>query len=263
MWYMLYSGINVHDEPGMGLATSMDGETWKKHRLNPILKLPVPSLAPGGCPSGMTFAAGLFILMLHAIPADSVLPTNYQPTHVAVSRDLLDWTTYPAPILTKTLPTGEGIMEKAAIVATKDFFYLYWVGGDALKEYDVYLARVETHPPLTNTVLSLASLGAGASTALDDCLPIETEDWKSLAITCEASFATGATAGLRVHLRTSMDNVDYDEDDLDYFDVTHRPGAVGRKTAFVETDMKFLKVIVENLDTTNPVSDLKVKMAVR
>jgi len=108
------------------------------------------------------------------------------------------------------------------------------------------------------TILDVPSLGAGKSTKLTDCHLLELQFVKTLTLTGRCRYHPSATAGLRVHVRTSPHGGIFDSEDYTTFDLPFGAGEQHQKTVAVTPDMLYLKVIAENLDTGYDVYDVKV-----
>lgn len=67
-------------------------------------------------------------------------------------------------------------------------------------------------------ILSLKGLEAGGVNELKNCIPIGLEHASTLALTTECIYSKDAKAGVRVHLRSSLDGLDYDTVDFYSFD---------------------------------------------
>ena len=106
------------------------------------------------------------------------------------------------------------------------------------------------------------SLDASQSSRIAACLPIGLEAASKLAIATECTYASGAKAGLRIHVRGSDDGIHCDTVDMFTFDIDLQPGETLRKTVNLSPNSKFAKVIVENLDKSNAVKSLKVTITV-
>jgi len=97
---------------------------------------------------------------------------------------------------------------------------------------------------------------------LQQCLPIGLEAASTLAIATECTYDSDAKAGLRLHVRASDDGVHCDTDDLYTFDIPLRAGQTVRKTVVLNAEMKFAKVVVENLDRSNTAKNVTVTATV-
>ena len=61
-----------------------------------------------------------------------------------------------------------------------------------------------------------------------------------------------------MHVRGSNDGIKYDTADLYTLDNVLQPGQLARKTFALESNVRFIKVLVENPDSDHAVSDLQI-----
>ncbi|MFC1738868.1 hypothetical protein ACFL1G_07470 [Planctomycetota bacterium] len=106
--------------------------------------------------------------------------------------------------------------------------------------------------------LYIENLDAGAATNLDDAPPICLSNIDYLSLTAECEYSNNAAKPIRVHVRASYDGLQYDTSDLYTLDNVLQPGQPARKTFQLNSKMRFIKVMVENLDKSNSVSDVKI-----
>lgn len=118
-------------------------------------------------------------------------------------------------------------------------------------------------PPLAQSfpMLSLSSWDAGATSTLTDSKALMLPNDKSLTLTAEGIYNALATTGAKLHVRSSADGIHYDTDDLYEFTLPFSAGGAVRKTYQLEPNVRFLKVLVENLDG-QAISDVKVTATV-
>jgi len=114
------------------------------------------------------------------------------------------------------------------------------------------------HKKETKVILKQDVLGPGAITDIDKCELLFLQFIRYACITVSVRFDPAATAGARVHIRASTGDGIIDSEDYATFDITQIPGRVGQRTFPISPDLLALKVMVENLDTTNPLSNIKV-----
>ncbi|MCH7558507.1 MAG: hypothetical protein IIB56_13760 [Planctomycetes bacterium] len=107
-------------------------------------------------------------------------------------------------------------------------------------------------------VLNLERLGPNKSTALADSPPICLGNTTDVTLTAECTYTKKARRPIRVHIRASYDGVNYDTADLTSFYNDFKPGETARRTFELDTKVRFIKVIVENLDESEGVSDVRV-----
>ncbi|MEM2352452.1 MAG: hypothetical protein QXT26_08610, partial [Thermoproteota archaeon] len=87
---------------------------------------------------------------------------------------------------------------------------------------------------------------------------------KSIALTIKVTYGSTATAGVRVYLLASANNIDFDSenttDAFTYFEPSFSAGATRQKTVNIDSLPKYLRVLVRNLDTANAQGAVKVYM---
>jgi len=145
--------------------------------------------------------------------------------------------------------------------------------GTGKPDYSSAPSVYGTHVSLTNpmpvditpgvkeatTILDEASIAAAATTVLADCDAIDLSNGLGrLTLTIEATYDPAAALGIKVHLRTSYDNTDYDTEDWDSWSANFAAGTSIRQTKHYDTSPMYLKVLIENLDGAQPVTDVKV-----
>jgi hypothetical protein len=126
------------------------------------------------------------------------------------------------------------------------------------EDLGVQVLVMQTPFRLPMCVLTRESLNAGEATELCDCPAASLNGVSQAGLTVECEFDAGAHEGIRVRVRSSADGLGYDTDDLFTINCDCRPGMVARKTVPVNTSVRFVKVIVENLDKTCACKKVKV-----
>jgi hypothetical protein len=150
------------------------------------------------------------------------------------------------------------------------FIYLYhtlryvdpaksFMPGDIDVE-DLGVEVLATQPDFSLPVPALTreSLAAKTSTQLGEVMPIAVKGAARVNLVAEGTYENGAKAGLRVHVRSSIDGMSFDTTDLMSFDSDVQAGTIGRKTVPLPNPGPFIKVIVENLDGAHSISNVKV-----
>ena len=112
-------------------------------------------------------------------------------------------------------------------------------------------------PKVVTEILNEAVIAAAATTVLGDCAAIDmhTSGYNTLAITIETTYNAAATRGIRLHVMTSYDDVDYDTEDWDMWEPNFDAGATIRQTKIYDTDPAYVRVLVENLDAAQAVTN--------
>jgi hypothetical protein len=141
------------------------------------------------------------------------------------------------------------------------FYYVYHTlryiskGGEDL---GVQILATETPFRLAMPVFSIDSLTAGTSSQLDLCPPISLARISDLSLTVECSYHVNAKAGLKSHVLASCDGINYDTEDLYAFDIPFRSGQRVSKTVCLDAKVMFIKVMLENLDLSQDIADIKL-----
>lgn len=109
-------------------------------------------------------------------------------------------------------------------------------------------------------ILNVTPILPLATTALGDCIAIDlTAMPMALAITVETTYDGAATQGIRVHARTSRNNVDWDTEDWDTWTPTgFAVGATIRQTEEYGSGPAYLRILIENLDPLQQVTNTRV-----
>jgi hypothetical protein len=122
----------------------------------------------------------------------------------------------------------------------------------------VQVLATQTPFSLDMPVMHRKTLRPGETTALADCPPVSLGHVAKAAITAECTYPNAAAMAMRVHVRASYDGVHYDTVDLESFSVDSRPGQTARKTIELDTGIRFIRVLAENPDGAESVSDVKI-----
>jgi hypothetical protein len=107
-------------------------------------------------------------------------------------------------------------------------------------------------------VLSLSELASGAFSRLEDSEIIDLSKADSLALTIRVTHNSAATNPVRVHLKSSPDGSVWDTDDYAYFDAHLKAGQESQKTMSINADAFYLRVQLENQDTSQTATDIDV-----
>ena len=108
------------------------------------------------------------------------------------------------------------------------------------------------------SLLELGSFGKDAKISLEKAYPLNLSNIGRVALTVEGEYGRKAKRPVRVHVRGSADGYEYDSIDLFTLDLPLRLGQLCRKTFDIDTNVKFIKVIAENPDEAETVSNLKI-----
>ncbi|MHC4533277.1 MAG: glycoside hydrolase family protein [Planctomycetota bacterium] len=127
-----------------------------------------------------------------------------------------------------------------------------------MEDLGVQILVTEKPFSLDMPVLNLERLGPSKFTALADSPPVCLGNITDVTLTAECTYMKKARRPIRVHVRASYDGVNYDTADLTSFSNDFKPGETARKTFELDTKVRFIKILVENLDESESVSDVRV-----
>lgn len=120
---------------------------------------------------------------------------------------------------------------------------------------------VDTSPgsKTATEVLTEAIIALATTTVIGDCDSIDLSGGPpTLTLTVEATYNAGAILGIRIHVRTSFDDADWDSIDWDVWNPSFTAGATIRQTMHYDSSPMYVRVLVENLDAAQSVTDVAV-----
>lgn len=132
---------------------------------------------------------------------------------------------------------------------------------------DIGVQAIATQRPfsLEWPVMDLASIASGATTSFSQLesktIPLGCVQQASISITCR--FDDAAREGLRVHVRASSDGMTFDSVDTQHFEVSPRPGIEVRQSFPLNSNARFVKILVENLDSHVPTGHVQIICAMK
>ncbi|MFC1739784.1 hypothetical protein ACFL1G_12170 [Planctomycetota bacterium] len=188
----------------------------------------------------------------------------------AYSFDGFNWNKYSMnPIATRYAnPNAASFSEVHAIIESP-FIYLYhtlryrdYKGQKfpSLKYENLGIQVLAMQKPfsLDMPVLQRDVLKAGQITQLADCPPISLKQVKQVSLTASCSYAPKARKPIRISVLSSPNGLDFDTADYAVFDNDLKKGQTAQKTYNMQAGINFFKVIVENQDQSEKVSDLVI-----
>jgi len=173
--------------------------------------------------------------------------------NLEISKNLFDYYCYHEPCVV-VAPTRYG-----------EEYRVYWFRGYSPDEDtvtgDIHMGWLLVGEDKTVIpVLSVSSVGAGATSDIWDSVELPLHGVNSLNLTAKATFDAAATAGAKVHVYASSDGIDYSE--YTSFDIPLQAG----QTVIVHQPLTpapaFIKVTVENLDGAHSITDVVVEATV-
>jgi len=247
VYHLVYGGTKNYKLESLGYAYSFDGINWQKYSANPVVPLGrVPDGA--GFAEVHTYVEGAYIYVFHTIRYFSGEGTT---------RGLSSY----SPLKEEQLSDphiGKDGMTSHRMRHNKNLLSGHWVTEDLA----IQVLTVDPKFKITFPILHDLTLKPEQSSRLAECLPIGLEAASKLAIATECTYTSGASAGIRLHVRGSDDGVNCDTEDLYTFDIPLKASQTVRKTIDINTNVKFVKVIVENLDVSNSVQTVNITATV-
>ena len=257
------------DQGPIALATAEKPEgPWTKYEGNPVISADDwGSWDDGGfSEAGVIYHDGLFHIFYGGTKWKKLESIGY-----AYSMDGYNFTKYSGnPVALRERNPDASAFAEIHALWEPPFIYLYYTlryisrGGmyipNTKVEEDIGVQILATDTPfrLNMPTLSIDSLDARTTTLLENCPPVSLENISDLSLTVECTYHQQAKSGLRLHIRASCDGIHYDTEDLYTFDNNFKPGATISKTVELSPRVMFIKVIVENLDEIEKITDLKI-----
>jgi len=260
--------LNSPDQGPFCLAIADRPEgPWKRYEGNPILEVEGWGTWDDGgySEAGVIYHEGIFHTFYGGTKWEKLESVGY-----AYSFDGKTFHKHPQnPVIMRERCPGVSAFAEVHSLFEAPLFYVYATERyiDSLDEDSSSFDReyISAHVLATSRpfrfdmpVIATDGLGAGAETDMDDCPPISTENINSFALTVECSYGAAAKAGLRAKVFPSYDGLHYDTEPTLSFDNFFQAGQCCRRTVAVDPAVKFAKVVLENLDGSNAVTDAKV-----
>ena len=223
IFHFFYGGTKLYaprrlSRESIGYAYSFDGYKWFKYGLNPVI-------SREACPELACFAE------VHAI---FEFPFIY----------LYHTTRYKSPLL-----AGEGKTYDGYTVDLKSYLY---------EDLGVQVLALQRPFSLDMPLTDIALLDAGKTTALADSPPVNLSNITRLALTARCTYSKNSKRPIKLHVRSSNDGYSYDTTDLYTLESTLEQEQIVQKTFELDTNVRFIKVIVENMDKAENVSDVRI-----
>ena len=257
--------VGVTDHGPYCLATADNPEgPWTRYEGNPVL---TPGDwgawdSTGYSEAKVVYHEGVFHTFYSACEKQKIESIGY--AYSFDGHNFIKYGANPVVPLQKT-PNASAYAEVQTLIEPP-FVYLY----HTLRYYEdherrrgaedlgIQVLSITPYFKLAMPILSINSLRPSKVSRLESCCPVSLESASSLALTSECTYDADATAGLRVHVTPSHDGIDYDNVDLYNFDTDFEAGKAVKKTVELSPKAKFVKVIVENLDSSHDVTSVNV-----
>jgi hypothetical protein len=109
-----------------------------------------------------------------------------------------------------------------------------------------------------NKILEVSSLAASAKTDVKDCDLVDLSNVEYLAVTIEVKHNASATKAVLVHIVSDTKGGSSDTTDYATFEAHLDPGKLSQKTIAVAPDPRYIRIYLENQDTSYAASDIRV-----
>lgn len=277
--YYLYTahpvGSIASDYSPFSMAVS-DSPTgpWKVYQDNPILKQGQPGEWDDGgfSESEFLYQNGVFHTFYGGSRTHSNRMLTREDLGYAYSFNGYDWIKYGSNPVAR-LDNSPLVASFAEVHTIMELPYVYiyhtqrytrpcTINGkhrDPADE-DIGMQVLITQRPfsLNIPISNIETLGPGKTVALDSTAAVNLSNITRLALTAECSYSQNAAKGLRLHVRSSYDGINYETTDLYTLDNDFEPGRLARKAFQLDVSVKYIKVVPENLDPANKITNLKI-----
>ena len=176
------------------------------------------------------------------------------------------------PIVTRMANPNAASFSEIHAIFEPPFIYLYhtlrynepWQYGDKKRtppgDEDLGVQVLVTQKPfsLDMPIINLDSLDAATAMTINNTPPINLSNITRLALSAQCTYSKKTTRGIVLHVLASSDGKEYDTIDLFTLNVDVKRGQKVKKTFDLNTAARFIKVLVENPDKKEAVTDLKV-----
>ena len=279
--YHLYTahpiGSTGPDYSPMALATAEKPEgPWKKLQNNPVLRQGEwGEWDDGGFSEAeVLYHSGLFHMFYGGAKLYKPRIASRESIGYAYSFDGVNFRKYGRnPVATREAEPNAAAYAEVHGIIEPPFVYVYhtlrykkpWRARfqsqfPTVEDLGVQVLAMQRPFSIDMPILNLATLPAGATTSLssEDSPAVALGHVTRAALTVECTYGERPKLGIRLHVRSSPDGLKYDTADLRTFDLGFQPRQTCRKTFELDTNVRFIKVLVENLDPSESVSDVKL-----
>ncbi len=173
------------------------------------------------------------------------------------------------PIVTREANPNAASFSEPRVLIEFPYIYIYhtlrykeefppYVGHPNHEDIGVQVIATQRPFSFDMPVLVAEKIDGGARTKLEDSPPVCLSNIKGVSITAQCKYDKNAKMPIRVHIVSSTDGLVYDTTDLYTFDNDFKPGQTARKTVDLNTNVRFIKIMVENQDMSRSVSEVKI-----
>ena len=279
--YYLYTaypiGSTGPDYSPMALATAETPEgSWTKFEGNPVLKQGEwGEWDDGGFSEAeVLYHSGVFHMFYGGAKLFSPRIATRECIGYAYSFDGVRFTKYGRnPVATREAEPNASAYAEVHSIIEPPFVYLYhtlrykeaWRDRfrpqfPTVEDLGVQVLVMQRPFSLDMPLLNLPLLEAGTTTPLSsEVTPaVALSHVDRVAITVECTYDERSKRGVRLHVRSSPNGRKYDTTDLYTFVHAFEPGQTCRNTFELDTNVRFIKVLIQNADPAESVSNVKI-----
>lgn len=221
------------------------------------------------------YASGVFHMFYGAAARARERPESLENIGYAYSFDGFKWHKYGRnPVASREAEPNVGAYAEVHTIFEPPFIYLYHTlrykekpehaPADAempwIEDIGVQVLAMQRPFSLQMPLVNLDSIAPGTTTTLSikDTKTVSLGNIGRAALTVSCRFGAKAKQGIRLHVRSSPDGRKFDTLDKQTFDVRAQPGGEVRQTFDLDTNTRFVKLLIENQDTEERVDDVCV-----
>jgi len=270
-------GSTGDDYSPIALATADQPEgPWQIHQGNPVMRQGEWSEWDSGgySEAEVLYHEGLFHMFYGGAKLYEPRIATRESIGYAYSPDGIHWTQYGGnPVASREAEPNAAAYAEVHSLIEPPFIYLYhtlrykqpWRDRfrdqfPTVEDLGVQVLVMQRPFRLDMPLLQQDKLAAGAVTSMsrDESPVVALSHVTSAVITAECTYNASAANGTRLHVRSSPDGIQFDTVDLHTFEPKFEAGSTVRQTFPFTPSTKFIKVLVENLDASHDVANLKV-----
>ncbi|MBN1804580.1 MAG: hypothetical protein JW837_04970 [Sedimentisphaerales bacterium] len=256
------------------LATANAPEgPWKMYENNPVLKPGQEGEwdCGGISEAEVLYYGGVFHLFYAGTKPYYPRTNSRESIGYAYSFDGYNWRKYGLnPVATREENPNAAAFAEVHSIIEPPFVYIYhtlrykelWRPGDEklhwVEDLGVQVLVTSDEYSLEMPLQNFDTFEAGRKLSLTETPPINLSGVKRLALTAECTYNNAAEKPLRLEVVTSPDGMKFDTKPLYVFEQDMIRGETVRETFDLSTNVKYIKVLVENPDPEENITDVKV-----
>lgn len=263
--YLMYNvypiGSKSPDSGPICLAVADKPEgPWVKYENNPVIHAgDWGAWDDGGfSEAGMLYHDNVFHCFYSGVKWEKLESIGY-----AYSFDGYNFIKYSAnPVVPRENIPGISALAEIHAYYEPPFHYLYntmrYLSDGEAEYLGVQILTNQQHFSLPLPVLEIKSLALGKTIPLSDSPPLNLGNITKASITVKCTYSEKAKKSIRIHVKSSPDNLNYDSVDLYMHDCDFEAGMTMQETFELKANVQFIKILVENMDNSESVSDIKI-----